>query len=192
MPRSRRRSTLTIDDPKALRALAHPARQRVINELFNGEVLTATEAADLCGLTPSAMSYHLRALEKWGIIERDEATGDGRERPWRSVAEHITVSPVAHQGAGVAASAAFLHPWAQEVTQGIERAAEVITADGADERTMMSRGRLWLTAAEAKALHRELEAVLKPYKKRTRANHPDGSVPRDGYWLLLPPPGADA
>ena len=57
---------------------------------------------------------------------------------------------------------------------------------------MMSRGRLWLTAEEAKTLHRELDAVLKPYKKRTRANHPDGSVPRDGYWLLLPPPGADA
>jgi DNA-binding transcriptional ArsR family regulator len=192
MPRSRRRSTLTIDDPKALRALAHPARQRVINELYNGEVLTATAAAELCGLTPSAMSYHLRALEKWGIIARDEATDDGRERPWRSIAEHITVSGAAHHEAGVAASAAFLHPWAEEVGQGLERAAALLTDETPDERTMLSRSRLWLTPEEARRLHEELRAVLKPYQKRTRGKHPDGSVPRDAYLLLLPPPGSDS
>ena len=60
-----------ITDPRAMRALAHPARQRLITELFSGEVLTSTEAAELCDLTPSAMSYHLRALEKWGIVTRD-------------------------------------------------------------------------------------------------------------------------
>jgi len=41
------RSELRITDPRALRALAHPARQRVITELFSGEVLTATEAGRL-------------------------------------------------------------------------------------------------------------------------------------------------
>ncbi|PRY58229.1 ArsR family transcriptional regulator [Knoellia remsis] len=191
MPRSRRRSTLTIDDPKALRALAHPARQRVINELYNGEVLTATEAARLCDLTPSAMSYHLRALEKWGIVERDEDSGDGRERPWRAVADNITVSGTAHAAAGVAASSTFLVPWADEVRQGLERAARTLAHDIPDKRTQMSRGRLWLTAEEAKELDKELRAVLQPYKKRTLKNHPEGAVPRDGYWMLLPPPGSD-
>ena len=78
MPRARKETTVTIEDPQALRALAHPARQRVLEELYVGEVLTATQAAQLCGLTPSAMSYHLRALEKWGVVTRDEPTGDGR------------------------------------------------------------------------------------------------------------------
>ena len=117
MPRSRKRTSLTIDDPKALRALAHPARQRVISELFNGEVLTATEAARLCGITPSAMSYHLRALEQWGIVERDEST-DGRERPWRATADHFSVAASAHRAAGPALSRTFMVPWAAELQAG--------------------------------------------------------------------------
>ena len=72
-----KKKRVVITDPRAIRALAHPARQRVIDELYNGQVLTATECAEIAGLTPSAMSYHLRALEKWGIIERAEESADG-------------------------------------------------------------------------------------------------------------------
>ena len=187
MPRSRKRTTLTIDDPKALRALAHPARQRVIDELFNGEVLTATEAARLCGITPSAMSYHLRALEQWGIVERD-TSGDGRERPWRATAEHFSIAASAHRAAGAALSRSFLVPWAAELQAGLDRAADDLAAGGADELTTLSRGRLWLTPAEATQLDRDLRALLKPYQTRNSRTHPDGAVGRDGYWLLLPPP----
>lgn len=38
-------------------------------------------AASLVELTPSATSHHLRALERWGVVERDSSS-DGRERPW--------------------------------------------------------------------------------------------------------------
>jgi len=64
--------------------LAHPARLAVLDALFEGGQLTATECAELAGLSPSAMSYHLRALERWGIVERADASDDGRERPWRA------------------------------------------------------------------------------------------------------------
>jgi DNA-binding transcriptional ArsR family regulator len=186
MPRSRKRTSLTIDDPKALRALAHPARQRVINELFNGEVLTATEAARLCGITPSAMSYHLRALEKWGIVERGESS-DGRERPWRATAEHFSVPASAHRAAGAALSRSFLVPWGAELEAGLGRAADELARGGAGELTTLSRSRVWLTAAEAKQLDRDLRALLQPYQARTSRSHPEGAVGRDGYWLLLPP-----
>lgn len=189
MPRRRKRTSLTIDDPRALRALAHPARQRVINELYSGEVLTATEAARLCGLTPSAMSYHLRALERWGVVEREESSADGRERPWRASAENISVSGAAHRAAGPALTHDFLVPWVGELQAGIERASTEVSDDRAlDALTVLSRGRLWLTADEAQQLDRDLRAVLEPYKSRTSRSHPDGAVPRDGYWLLLPPP----
>ncbi len=87
----RKKKTLVLDDPRALRALAHPARQRLIDELYAGRVLTATEAAEMVDLTPSAVSHHLRALEKWGIARRATSTGDGRERPWESTAGSITL-----------------------------------------------------------------------------------------------------
>ena len=59
----RARAKVMLTDPRAIKALAHPARLAVIDELFAGRQLTATECAEIAGLSPSAMSYHLRALE---------------------------------------------------------------------------------------------------------------------------------
>ena len=82
---------LELTDPRAFRAVAHPARTVVIDELYGGAQCTASELATRTGLSPSAMSYHLRALEKWGIVERAEPAADGRERPWKRSA--IDASP---------------------------------------------------------------------------------------------------
>ena len=61
--RHRPEKKVEITDPKAIRALAHAARLEVISELYSTQVSrTATELATQTGLTPSAMSYHLRAL----------------------------------------------------------------------------------------------------------------------------------
>ncbi|HET6987330.1 MAG TPA: winged helix-turn-helix domain-containing protein, partial [Kribbella sp.] len=87
-----RNKRVVITDPRAIRALAHPARQRIIDELYSGRVLTATECAELAGLTPSATSYHLRALERWGIVERADASADGRERPWRALGTGLQIA----------------------------------------------------------------------------------------------------
>src|SRR6185437_1401778 len=84
---------VVLRDPRAIKALAHPARLAVIDEFFAGRRLTATECAEIAGLSASAMSYHLRALERWGIICRSEASGDGRERPWEACGDRLTIDP---------------------------------------------------------------------------------------------------
>jgi DNA-binding transcriptional ArsR family regulator len=73
-----------ISDPRMLRALAHPARIKILTFLATEGPATATECAAVAGLSPSACSYHLRALAQYGFVEedRDSAT-DGRQRPWR-------------------------------------------------------------------------------------------------------------
>src|SRR3954467_6520469 len=82
-----------LDDPGALKALAHPARLSVVDELYQGSERTSSELAELTGLSPSAMSYHLRALERWGIVERGEEREDGRERPWRAAGRTLRLDP---------------------------------------------------------------------------------------------------
>jgi DNA-binding transcriptional ArsR family regulator len=89
-----RQRTVVLRDPRAIKALAHPARLAVIEEFFAGRRLTATECAEIAGLSASAMSYHLRALERWGIICRSEATGDGRERPWEACGDRLMIDPM--------------------------------------------------------------------------------------------------
>jgi DNA-binding transcriptional ArsR family regulator len=79
-----------------MRALAHPARIAIWTHLGLRGAATATECAEIAGLSPSACSYHLRTLARYGLVEEDpDSAADGRERPWRArmLAFHITEGP---------------------------------------------------------------------------------------------------
>ncbi|MDO5503126.1 MAG: helix-turn-helix domain-containing protein [Actinomycetia bacterium] len=174
---------LTVSDPATLRALAHPARQRAVRELYAGEVLTATEAAQLCGLSPSAMSYHLRALEKAGIIERGESA-DGRERPWRAAADRLSINPEAFSGAGMAATREHLEAWVRDMSTGLERVMQDVVSGSS--RGIASSGQTWLTAEEEVAIAEQVEAIWQQYKGRSRRDHPEGASLCQTYLLVLP------
>jgi len=74
-----------LTDPKMMRALAHPARIAIWTHIAMRGPATATECAEVAGLSPSACSYHLRTLARYGFVEEDRASAtDGRERPWRA------------------------------------------------------------------------------------------------------------
>ncbi|ALE07231.1 hypothetical protein AL755_19995 [Arthrobacter sp. ERGS1:01] len=109
------RVVVKITDPLAIRALAHKVRLEVIDELFSSKrAHTATELAGRFGLTPSAMSYHLRALQKWGYVVRAESIGDGRERYWKAAGDTLTVGSLA--GASDLLNSSFI-----DVTLGTAR-----------------------------------------------------------------------
>jgi DNA-binding transcriptional ArsR family regulator len=76
---------LVVRDTATMRALAHPARMLSLERLMHGGPATATELGRVAGLTPSAMSYHLRLLEKAGLVSTAPGRGDGRERVWQSL-----------------------------------------------------------------------------------------------------------
>src|ERR1700721_4649308 len=73
-----------FEDPRSIRALAHPARLAIIDALATGNELTATQCAELTGLSPSATAYHLKFLERYGVAEPAPPRPDRRERPWRT------------------------------------------------------------------------------------------------------------
>jgi predicted ArsR family transcriptional regulator len=74
-----------LTDPKMMRALAHPARIAIWMHIALRGSATATECAEVAGLSPSACSYHLRTLARYGFVEEDRASAaNGRERPWRA------------------------------------------------------------------------------------------------------------
>ncbi|WP_214105971.1 winged helix-turn-helix domain-containing protein [Acrocarpospora catenulata] len=65
--------------------MAHPARLGILTRLQTEGPATATECAEVVGLSPSACSYHLRVLAKHGFVEDAPPRGDGRERVWRAL-----------------------------------------------------------------------------------------------------------
>ena len=66
----------------ALRALAHPLRIRILDELSAYGPLTATGLGERLGESSGSMSYHLRQLEKHDLVREVQGRGTARERWW--------------------------------------------------------------------------------------------------------------
>jgi DNA-binding transcriptional ArsR family regulator len=87
------RDTLTISRPEQLKALGHPLRLRVLEELGGeGESLTNRELAGRLGVDPGHLHFHVRMLHKAGLIELADGAGK-REKPYRCAARTIRVAP---------------------------------------------------------------------------------------------------
>jgi DNA-binding transcriptional ArsR family regulator len=73
-----------------LRALAHPVRLRLLS-LLTGASLSAAEAAREMGLSQANVSYHLRLLERVGLVELAEevVVRGGRARRYRHVSSSV-------------------------------------------------------------------------------------------------------
>jgi DNA-binding transcriptional ArsR family regulator len=163
---------VVVDDPRAIRALAHPARLAILEHLGTGATATATECAEVCGLSPSAVSYHLRALAKWGLIEDAESRGDGRERVWRAVhgGGFATRGGFGAPG-GVGAAQQFMYRRSAAIAD--ERTERYLAA-AADEppewqdAAVTSTSQILVTAAELQELSDQIHALLSPYRLATR------------------------
>ena len=167
---------VVLSDPRAIKALAHPARLAVIDELFAGRELTATECAQVAGLSPSAMSYHLRALEKWGIVERADASSDGRERPWRAAGEGLPIDSAEPHASAAAESAMvtrLLDHARRDLLDWLAR--DDRDEDGWRDITMLSGGGRWLTDDEAEELAEAFNALLEKYPRTSTSERPPGA-----------------
>jgi len=171
----RLKGDVKIEDTGALRALAHPARLAVVDELYQGAERTSSELAELTGLSASAMSYHLRSLERWGIVERGTARDDGRERPWRAAGRTLEFDPetISTAAVDVVAGTTFQH-----LRDEFRRWATTEETEPKAWRDLagVSRAYLWLTEEEASEFDSELGAVLKKYTgDRDAEHHPEGT-----------------
>ena len=71
-----------VSDARTFRALGHPVRLALLETLAIEGPLTATEAAERIGESPTTCSFHLRQLARYGFVE-EAGGGKGRARPWR-------------------------------------------------------------------------------------------------------------
>jgi DNA-binding transcriptional ArsR family regulator len=159
-----------FEDPRSIRALAHPARLAIIDALATGDELTATQCAELTGLSPSATAYHLKFLERHGFAETAPPRPDRRERPWRATGRRITVDLDNSTPAGASATAAVVAAYFDATRAiGLEF-AEAGAAEPEQWRddALLSNADLWLTAEEFRQLTRDLQSAVQPYRERPR------------------------
>lgn len=75
-----------VTDPKAMRALAHPARLAILTHLQRHGPATATQLSTVVAASPSVISWHLRHLAGFGLVEDWDGGTDARQRWWKAVA----------------------------------------------------------------------------------------------------------
>jgi DNA-binding transcriptional ArsR family regulator len=84
-----------IDDPAAAEASLDPVRARLLAEL--AEPASASALAVKMGLARQKVNYHLRALERHGLVElvEERRKGNMTERVMRATAASYVISPAA-------------------------------------------------------------------------------------------------
>src|SRR4051812_10953181 len=119
-------SATGIDDPRILRAIAHPMRQRVLGELVAAGHLRAADVAEVLGIPANQASFHLRQLAKYGLVEpAPELARDGRDRVWRAAHESglsVNLEALAKEAGGKAAITVFRRQWTADAHAAIDRA----------------------------------------------------------------------
>jgi DNA-binding transcriptional ArsR family regulator len=182
-------SRLRFDDPRSIRALAHPARLAIIDALGTGDELTATQCAKLTGLSPSATAYHLKALEQYGYAEPAAARPDRRERPWRATRRPVEAYLDNATPANAAATAAFVAAYIDE-TRGV--VLDFIEAGPQEaeqwrDASMLTTSDLWLTPEESREVAQQLTAVLEPFRDRAQQTQQPPGTRRVRIMNILSP-----
>ncbi|HLI01950.1 MAG TPA: helix-turn-helix domain-containing protein [Acidimicrobiales bacterium] len=186
-----------LSDAETLRALAHPVRIALAEALYVHGPLTATEAGERIGETPTTCSFHLRQLARYGFVE-EAGGGKGRARPWKI--SSIGLSIVAtHEDPETQVASRVLTRMLRERQLARFRQWEETRADYPkewQEGALSDEYLLYMTAEEMAALGRELLAMLLPRVQEQRADpskRPAGALPVELLFLGYPiePPAAD-
>ncbi|MEU5871974.1 helix-turn-helix domain-containing protein [Glycomyces sp. NPDC047369] len=177
-----------ISDPERMKALAHPARMAVFDFLGTRRVqgfdgATATEIAEVAGMTPSAMSYHLRTLAKAGFIEEAPSRGDARERVWRLALDSFSIS--AEDDASPADRVVertmgqmFTERQEQNYERWLDRRLDA--SRELRDATVASQGRLRLTLEESQEFIRRFHDLEGEFAELSRRRSEQGPDPDDG------------
>ena len=147
---------------EALRALAHPLRVQIMNELSDFGPLTASGLAARLGESSGATSYHLRQLAKHHIIREVEGKGSARERWWEISPGGVTIgSPeTLETPAGREATELVTREW----QLNNERRLSAFMRYGLDRFGMDWRESATLSTAHVKLTSEQLKAFGEEYQ----------------------------
>ncbi|MFG2652159.1 winged helix-turn-helix domain-containing protein [Streptomyces sp. NPDC048436] len=158
---------ISLTDPRALRAYAHPTRMALVGLLRRTGPFTATRAAELTGESVASCSYHLRILAKYGLVE-EAPGGRGRQKPWRATAE-FTNWPRHSEDASVAeASDALSTAVAERYFERVIRAKEQRhqLPRAWKEAEQFGDTFVYLTPDELTRIGEGMDELLRPYENR--------------------------
>ena len=164
-----------IHDPRTLRAIAHPVRNRILTELGAAGPMRAADLARDLGIPANQASFHLRQLAKYGLIEEDPDAGrDRRDRVWRLVSPDgvsINLGALRETPGGDAAAEVFSRSAAALGHAAVDAIYQGAREDGVIRTVNDSAVRL--TYEEAQEMAGDLDELVRSWRERTRGRSGD-------------------
>jgi DNA-binding transcriptional ArsR family regulator len=165
-----------VSDPRVLRALAHPVRGRILDEIEASGPVRAADVAREFGIPANQASFHLRQLAKYGLVEEaPEEARDRRDRVWRATTTAsltVNLSELERAPGGRTAVHLFRRSkqaWGHHL---VDRAFDTRHPKGSGVFTSAEHA-LKLTDAEADDLRKELDELVGSWQERTRGRDPE-------------------
>jgi DNA-binding transcriptional ArsR family regulator len=169
-----------LTDPRTMRAVAHPLRLRLLELLGHEGPMTATEAGERVGESPSSCSFHLRQLAKYGFVEEAPRTG-GRSRPWRVKGIGMRFSDVHEDPETRQAAIALSRVLRDRNLARAQRGLDASLAQPPEWRKVLGSSdyTLYVTPDELDTVQQEILAIWRRYHERIEdpAKRPPGSQP---------------
>ena len=165
-----------VSDPRVLRALAHPIRGRIMDEIEASGPVRAADVARELDIPANQASFHLRQLAKYGLVEEaPEEARDKRDRVWRATttaALTVNLGELENAPGGRTAVHVFRQTkqaWGHHL---VDRAFDTDHPKGSGVFSS-SEHALKLTDAEADELRTEIDDLVGSWAERTRGRDPD-------------------
>jgi DNA-binding transcriptional ArsR family regulator len=153
-----------IETVEQLRAIADPLRQRII-ELLMIESLTATQLAERLGEAPAKVHYHVRELERVGLIllAKTQKKGGILENYYHAISGSLSIASSLIQSAPADDTLAALQAFLDIMTADTLEVLRTVS-QGLQEHMRMTREISWMTYDEWKAFNEALKALLAEYE----------------------------
>ncbi|WP_168712270.1 helix-turn-helix domain-containing protein [Streptomyces sp. A1277] len=172
-----------LTDPASMRALSHPVRLALIEALSVQGPLTATQAGQLIGESPTTCSFHFRQLAKYGFVE-EAGPMPGRSRPWRvtRLGWSMESDPEDGTSAGRERDLAARHLGDLALERQLERHR------AHRQKSERTHTIWWVTPDEADELQSEIDKLVTRYRDRLQdpASRPTDAGPVEVVILTHP------
>lgn len=180
-----------LSDPRVLRAIAHPVRTRILEEMSASGPVRAADVAQELGIPANQASFHLRQLAKYGLVEEaPEEARDRRDRVWRATSAHgytVNLGRLKDAPGGKAAVDVFRASKLASLHEVVDRIFTIDRPEGSGVFTTSDHA-LKLTDDEAHQLRQEIDDVIEAWAERTRGRE-SGRRTYHVVQMIQPSPG---
>lgn len=172
-----------IENVEQLRAVADLLRLRIIDVLVK-QPMTVTQLGDMLGEAPAKMHYHVRELEKVGLLKLVETREKGGilEKYYQPIARELSVNE-ALLSAPSDESTAMLRTLLGQISESFLREFRRTVEQKSEKDAHIGLSRLFMTADEQERFWKHMADLSRPYET-PRGN--EGERELVAAWLIYP------